>query len=343
MCGEAANEKHPLVSIIVLNWNGLVYLEKCLQSLMCLTYPNYEVIVVDNGSSDGSSNMVKRKFKNVRLIINKTNLGFAKGNNVGIKASEGNLIVLVNNDVVVDPTWLSELVKATVDSPKIGMTSGIILQSKPSDVVWSAGKKIDAFTGISWRIGYGEKFKQLVKVEDIDYFSGCALLVKKQVMMKIGLLDEGYFFYGEDADWSFCARRAGFDCEFAPLAMVWHEGSGTRKRIPRKGYYWYNRSAFRLYFKHFPLVFWFTTVPFRLIISSLSEILFLRRPIGYISLRMAAFAHTLLELKEIIAMRRELNRLGRLPLKIRFREFLKVVKQSVDFKADSSIGGREVL
>jgi len=343
MCGKTANNNHPLVSIIVLNWNGMAYLEKCLQSLMSITYPNYEVIVVDNGSSDGSPDMVKKDFKNVTLIANKRNLGFAKGNNVGIEASKGNLIVLLNNDVVVDPTWLSELVKATVDSPKIGMTSGIVLQSKPSDVVWSSGKRIDVFTGITWRIGYGEKFKQIEKVEDIDYFSGCALLVKKQIILKIGLLDEGYFFYGEDADWNFCARRAGFDCEFAPLAIVWHEGSATRKRIPRKGYYWYNRSAFRLYFKHFPLIFLFTAILFRLIILSLFEILLFRRPISHISLRIAAFGDTLSELNEIITVRRKIHCLGKLHLKIRFREFLKVVKQSVDFKADSSTRRHEVL
>jgi GT2 family glycosyltransferase len=156
-------------------------------------------------------------------------------------------------------------------------------------------------------------------------------------------LDENYFFYSEDADWNFCARRAGFDCEFAPVAIVWHEGSATRKRIPRKGYYWYNRSAFRLYFKHFPLVFLFTAVFFRLIISSLFEIFLFRRPIGYISLRIAAFAHTLLELNEIITIRRKINRLGKLPLKIRFGEFLKVGKQSVDLQADSSTEEREVL
>lgn len=339
---KALNGNCPLVSLVVLTWNGKAYLEKCLQSLMSLRYPNYEVIVVDNGSSDGSPNMVKRNFQKVKLIVNKRNLGFAKGNNIGIKASSGDLIVLLNNDVVADPFWLSELVKTVFHSPNIGMASGIVLQSKPSDVIWSAGMKIDAFTGFAWRIGYGEKFKQLKKVEDIDYFSGCALLVKKEVITKIGLLDEGYFFYGEDADWNFCARRAGFDCQFAPLAIVWHEGSATRKRIPREGYYWYNRSAFKLYFKHFPLVFLFTAVFFRLIISSLSEIFLFRRPIGYISLRIAAFAHTLLELNEITAIRKKINHLGKLPLKIRFREFLRVVKQSVRFQADSSTGGREV-
>lgn len=326
MCGKVTSNKHPLVSIVVLNWNGLVYLEKCLQSLMHLTYPNYEVIVVDNGSSDGSPDMVKRNFKNVKLVINKTNLGFAKGNNIGIRASKGNLIVLLNNDVVVDPAWLSELVKATVDSPKIGLTSGIILQSKPSDIVWSAGKKIDAFTGISWRIGYGKKFEQIGKAEDIDYFSACALLVTRKVVEKIGLLDEGYFFYGEDADWALSARRAGYECKLATSAIVWHEGSATSKRALKKRYYWYNKGIFRLLFKHFPVEHLFTALFFQLILLSVFEVLFFRRPADYILLKLEAFARSIINLRKTMVERNKIKCFGDSNLKRRLRECLEIAK-----------------
>jgi len=340
---EKIATKNPLVSIVVLNWNGLVYLEKCLQSLQFLKYPNCEIIVVDNGSSDGSPEMVKENFKNIQLIINNSNLGFAKGSNVGIKASKGDLVVLLNNDMVVDPCWMSELVKATLVSPRIGMTSGIVLQREPFDVVSEAGKKMDVFTGNTWRVGYGDKYSQLKKVDDIDYFSGGALLVRREVIRKIGLLDEGYFFTSEDADWSFCARRAGFDFALAPLALVWHEGSATRKRVPKTGYYWHNRSAFRLYFIHFPIVFLFTSVFFRIVISSLLETLVLKRQLQYISLRIAAFGHTLLDLQEIMKARRKVNRLGKLALKIRLEELLKVGRiDGIAFSRGSSTRVREV-
>lgn len=323
---EVTNKNHPFVSIIVLNWNGLVCLEKCLESLMRLTYPNYEVIVVDNGSSDGSPDMVKRNFKNVRLIKNKRNLGFAKGNNVGIKASKGNFIVLLNNDVIVDPSWLSELVKAMVGSAKIGMMSGIVLQSKPSDIVWSAGKKIDAFTGIDWRIGYGKKLEQLGKVEDVDYFSACALLVTREVVEKIGLLDEGYFFYGEDADWALRARRAGYECKLTTSAIVWHEGSVTSKRALKKRYYWYNLGVFRLLFRHFPVGHLFTALFFQLILLSVFEVLLFRRPADYILLKFKAFARNFANIQKTVAERKEIGGFGKSKLRRRLRECVEIAK-----------------
>ena len=323
---KALNNMHPFVSIIVLNWNGMDYLEKCLQSLMCLTYPNYEVIVVDNGSSDGSPDMVKRSFPNVKLITNKSNLGFAKGNNVGIKASRGDLIVLFNNDVVADSSWLFELVKTAISSHNIGVASGIILQGKPSDIIWSAGIKIDAFTGNDWRIGYGKKLNQLEKVEDLDYFSACALLIRRDVVEKIGLLDEGYFFYGEDADWAFCARRAGYKCKLAPSAIVWHEGSMTSKRTPIKRYYWYNLSNFRLYLKHFPVKYLFTTLFFQLVFLSFFEVFFFKRPIAYLLLKLKAFVWNMVNLPKTMAERKKIERFGELKLKRRLREILKVAK-----------------
>ena len=334
---------HPLVSIIVLNWNGLVYLEKCLQSLQFLKYPNFEIIVVDNASSDGSPDMVKENFGNIKLIVNKTNIGFAKGINVGIEESKAELVALLNNDMVVDPAWLSELVKATGCSSRIGMTSGVVLQKKPLDIVAEAGKKIDALTGNTWRIGYGEKYGMLQVTNDIDYFSGGALLVKREAIMKIGSLDDGYFFTGEDADWCFCARRAGFVIALAPLALVWHEGSATRKRVPKSGYYFHNRSAFRLYFIHFPMVFLFTSVFFRLIISSLLETLMYKRDRSYISLRIAAFAHTLLDLQEIMTVRRKVNRLGKFDLRIRIGELFRVARTGRDARSlDTQLEAREV-
>jgi len=293
---------------------------------MCLTYPNYEVIVVDNGSSDGSPDIVTRNFKNVKLITNKKNLGFAKGNNVGIKASKGNLIVLLNNDVVADPTWLSELVKATVDSPKIGMTSGIVLQSKPSDVVWSAGKKIDAFTGIDWRIAYGKKLEQIGEVEDVDYFSACALLVTRDVIEKIGLLDEGFFFYGEDADWALRARRAGYESRLTTSAIVWHEGSVTSKRVLKKRYYWNNLGIFRLLFKHYPLRYLFTALFFQLILLSVFEVFLFKRPADYVLLKFKAFARNAVNLRKMMVERKKIKCFGESNLKGRLGECLEIAK-----------------
>lgn len=321
---EVENCEYPLVSIVVPNWNGMAFLEKCLQSLMSLTYPKYEVIVVDNGSSDGSTDFVRVNFKGVRLIANDRNLGFAKGSNIGIRASRGGMIVLLNNDVVVDPVWLSELVKATVASPKIGVASGIILRSKSSDVVWSAGNRIDAFTGYHWRVDYGKKLREVRDVDDIDYMSACALLAKREVVERIGLLDEGYFFSGEDADWILRARKAGYEFRLVVAAIAWHEGSATSRTVMKERYYWNSKSNFRFLFKNFPLGYLFTALFFQLILSPLFEVLFARRPSAYLLLKFKAFAWNIANLPRTMFERKKVKLAHGLDLKQRFRECMQV-------------------
>jgi len=314
----------PLVSIVVLNWNGMKYLEECLRSLTCLTYPNYEIIVVDNASSDASPDIVRRSFQNVRLIANNCNLGVAKGNNIGIKAARGDFVVLLNNDVVVDPSWLSELVKTVMQSPKTGIASGVILQGKPSDIVWEAGKKLDIFTGATWRIGYGKKLNQLGKIQEIDYFSTCAALIKKDVVKKIGLIDEGYFIYGEDADYALSARRAGYGCTLVPSAIVWHEGSASTKSMPSKKFYWLNLTYFRFFFKQFPLRYLFPASIFQLIFISFLQVLFFGFPVTYMLLKLKAFILNIVDLPKTMVERKKVECLGELDLKPRLREFLEV-------------------
>lgn len=322
MYNEIANEDYPLVSIVILNWNGKIYLKKCLLSLQCLTYPNYEVIVVDNGSSDGSPEIVKRDFKNVRLIANKCNLGVAKANNIGIKASNGDFVALLNNDVVVDPCWLSNLMQTAMQSPKIGIASGIVLQGKPSNHIWEIGKSMDAFTGTSWRIGYGKKFDELEKTSNIDYFSTCAALIRKELVKTFGLIDEGYFVYGEDADWAFCARRAGYECRLVPSAIIWHEGSASTKEIPSKRFYLLSVTNFRLYFKQFPLKYLFSTLVFQLIFVSIFQIFQFRA--YHIRLKLKAFLVNIINLPEIMVERRKVESIGKLDLQPKFREVLKI-------------------
>jgi hypothetical protein len=325
MCDKVASENYPLVSIVILNWNGLAYLEKCLQSLLYLTYPNYEVIVVDNGSSDGSPDVV-RSFQSVRLIVNNCNVGVAKANNIGIKAAKGDFIVLLNNDVVVDPLWLSELMKTVMQSPKVGIASGVILQGKPSDILWEAGKRLDVFTGATWRIGYGSKLNKLGEVQDIDFFSTCAALIRKDLVKKIGLIDEGYFIYGEDADWAFSARRAGYECRLVPSAVVWHEGFASTKKIPSKRFYWLNLSNFRLYFKQFPLEYLFSALIFQLIFVSFLQLSLFGCPVTYMPLKLKAFILNVASLPKTVVERKRVERLGELDLKPRFRELVKILR-----------------
>ena len=204
-------DNRPSVSIIVLNWNGEAYIPKCLDSLLEQTYSNYEVIVVDNGSTDGSVELLKGYLPRIRLILNQKNLGFAAGNNVAIREAKGEFIVLFNNDAVAHREWLEWLIDGTLIPPQADIASGPIYFYEPSDVIWCAGVRIDMLTGVGWLLSlYSRHFEPS---DDFDYLTGCALLVRKRVFYEIGLLDERYFFYSEDVD--FCLRASKARVRFA--------------------------------------------------------------------------------------------------------------------------------
>jgi len=316
-----------LVSIIVPNWNSKDLLRACLKSIVNLTYPNYEIIVVDNASADGSPEMVKTEFPNVKIIANERNLGFAAGCNVGIKSAKGEMIALFNNDAVADPSWLTELVNTISYSSDIGIVGGVILYYKPKGIIWSAGGRIDAITGTSWRIAYGKPIGELGNVEDVDYICGCALLIRREVIAKIGLLNEDYFMYREDVDWNLRAKRAGYKCTISPSGVVWHKVP-FKRNTPLAAYSHYATGIFRLYLEHFPARYLFTALLFQSVIVPIFEILLFRRPVSFAASRLRGLFKNLLGLRKIIAKRRKNELLGELPAKARVRECLAIAKEA---------------
>jgi hypothetical protein len=315
----------PMVSVIVPNWNGKIVIRDCLTSLQRLTYPNYEVIVVDNGSTDGSAKMIREEFPTTKMVISPLNLGFAGACNLGIKIAKGQLVALFNNDAIAHPSWLSELVKTIMQSSRISIASGVILRGKPSDILLEAGKRMDVFTGATWRIGYGSKLSKLGKVHNIDYFSLCAALIRKELVKEIGLIDEGYFVYFEDADWAFSARRKGYECILVPSAVVWHEGSVSTKNMPSKRFYWEKLNHFRLIFKQFPLRYLFSALIFQLIFVSFLQVVFFGYPVTYMALKLKAFILNIVNLPKTMVERKRVECLGELDLKPRLRELTRIV------------------
>jgi hypothetical protein len=323
----------PLVSIIVLNYNGEKCIRKCLKSLLSQTYPNYEIIVVDNASTDSSPEIVKKEFPQLKFITNNKNLGFAAGNNVGIKEAKGELIAIFNPDAIAEPNWLSELVNAINSSSDIGIAGGVIYYYEPSDVVWSAGGKIDIFTGLDWHPYQGEKIKRdhLERTDDIDYIPGCALLIKKEVLEKVGLLDETYFLYFDDLDIALCAKRVGYKCSFVPFAVVYHMVSFSWHGRHLFGYYHQMKYRFYLYFKHFPFPFLITSIIFQGIFT-IFEIVLFKRPISYAATKFSALKWNLFNIQKILKKRKVLQKIGKFSGRIRFLEVLKVVRQRIGTK-----------
>lgn len=209
----------PKVFVIILNYNGIETLEECLNSVFKSNYNNFEVVVVDNDSKDGSFEIAKQNFARAYFIKNSANVGFAQGNNVGIRfALEkfADMIFLLNNDAVVKPTTLTTLVKEAVKYPDAGILSPLILDGNLN--IWFAGGKID------WKkmrtLHIQDKSKDLPY--ESEYLSGCAIIIKKEVFKKIGLFDERYFLYYEDADFSLRARKNGYKLLITPQAQAVH-------------------------------------------------------------------------------------------------------------------------
>src|SRR3989339_741316 len=190
-----------LASIVIVNFNGKEYLEKCLTSLKRQTYPNFEVIFVDNNSTDGSCDVIEQNFNDfVRLIKNPINRGFAKANNIGLRIANGKYIVVLNNDTLVDELWLENLIKAAELSKDIGMCASKIYLAQEQGIIDSTGINIYP-DGIAKQRGWLEKdSKQYDDKNDVLLPSGCAALYRKEMLDQIGLFDEMFFAYCEDTD-----------------------------------------------------------------------------------------------------------------------------------------------
>jgi len=222
---------YPLVYIIILNWNGKEDTVACLRSIEKLEYPNFSVILVDNASSDGTAEYVKGKFPEVNIIANSENLRFAGGNNVGIKyAMEHNAdqVLLLNNDTEVATNFLPELVHAIENDKSIGIAGPKIYYYDDKNVIWFAGGKVEFWKGWISHIGIREPdHGQYDFAREVDYITGCCMLVRREVIEKIGKLDESFFIYGEDADWCLRASKAGYKLVYVPSSIIWHKVSAS--------------------------------------------------------------------------------------------------------------------
>jgi GT2 family glycosyltransferase len=237
----------PRVTIIVLNWNGLADTLACLESLSRLDCADqvgaYEVMVVDNGSTDGSPAAIRERFPGVTLIENGRNLGFTGGNNVGLRRAlerGSDYALLLNNDTEVTPDFLRLLVEAAEADPRVGIAGPTIYYYDQPKTIWSAGGGIDWRRGRTWMLGLNERdigeFGQ--EPQEVDFVTGCAMLVKRAVLERVGLLDDRFFAYYEEAEWCVRAQRAGFKIIHLPRAHIWHKISPlARADVPQVHYY----------------------------------------------------------------------------------------------------------
>lgn len=230
----------PCVTIITINYNQLQLTCELLDSLRKLTYPEVEVIVVDNHSKENPAEIIGERYPEVKLILSSENLGFAGGNNLGIRASRGKYLLFLNNDTEVDPGFLEPLVSLFESNPKAGAASSKILYFNSGETIQYAGStRIDPFTGRSKRIGYMEKDQgQHNRLQETDLAHGAAMMVPRKVIEEVGMMPDFFFLYYEEVDWCESIKKAGYKIYFVPDSKVYHkESMSIGKGSTLKTYY----------------------------------------------------------------------------------------------------------
>jgi len=239
----------PKVFIIVLNYNGKNIIVPCLRSVFKNSYPNFEVVVVDNNSQDGSFEEAKLNFSKASFIRNSQNLGYAAGNNLGTRFAlerMADYVLLLNNDVEVENDFLVRMVEIAEKNEKTGIVGSIIFNQENREI-WYAGGKISWFRMKTY---HEQKIRDASQFQT-EFITGCSMLVKKDVFKKIGLLDEDYFLYWEDADFSVRANKAGFENMIAAKSWVYHLEKSS-KSLPEKNY-WLVISGLLFFRKNSPI------------------------------------------------------------------------------------------
>lgn len=219
---------YPLVSIIILNYNGQKFLKNCLKSVLDSDYDNFEIILVDNGSTDNSIEVAKsfKSYSKLKMICLKKNLGFSQGNNIGASAASGKYLLFLNNDTVVDKKWLKELVQVMESDPNVGVAQPKLLFLDRPNEVQSAGNFIDTLGFTIPRVRLIEERKKVNEQAEIAA-TGAALLIRKDLFVQICRFEPSFFVYYEDTDLSWRVRMAGKSVLFVPSSIVYHaEGSG---------------------------------------------------------------------------------------------------------------------
>jgi GT2 family glycosyltransferase len=216
--------KSKSASIIILSYNSREDLAECIPSLMSQTYQDFEIIVVDNASTDGSEIFTRTNYPEIKVIQTGKNLGYPAGNNVGFEVAEGEFIVVVNPDTVADPEWLAELIKPLKNDPTIAATTSKILIYHQKDKINTCAN-INHHTGLTFCRGFNKSADQFSDFQSVGAVSGCSFAIRSDMLQKINGFDPDFFLYQEDADLSWRIRFAGGKIMYVPYSIIYHKFS----------------------------------------------------------------------------------------------------------------------
>lgn len=239
------------VSVIIVTFNGEKVISDCLSSVLQSSYPNLEIIVVNNGSLDRTRDIVINHFPQVKLIDAKKNLGFAGGNNLGIKYATGDIIILLNDDTTVKTDWIDAIAKVFNEDKKVGVVGCKILYPDKKTIQHAGG--IVRQNGLTEHIGNGElDYGQYDFLKEVDYVTGAAIAFRRELIDILGLLDEKYYpIYFEETDYCFRARKLGYRIIYLPQAVVYHWESQSTVKFSPAFFYNYHKNRIRFLLKNF--------------------------------------------------------------------------------------------
>ena len=278
--------REPLVSIIIVNLNGKSLLEKCLHSIKETIYQNYEIILVDNNSSDGSIDFVKTQFPKISIISLEQNYGFAKPNNIGAKKSKGEFLIFLNNDTEVPPNWINELVNVANSDSKIALCQSLLLLSNGD--IDSSGDFVDI---------YGRAYssrKMVNNVVPILSARGACMLVKKNIFFELGGFDEKFFASFEDVDLGWRAWLWGYKVVLVPNSIVKHTGGETIKNLKEEIQFHGAKNSLVLRLSNFEFFFALKSI------LTISFVIFARKLFGVTVIKDPEKSHPLPSFKVIL-------------------------------------------
>lgn len=254
-----ANASNPWLSIVLVCWNNKAYLDPCLNSLYETGMRNsFDVVVVDNGSTDGSQQMLAEKYPTVRIIQNMSNVGLGKASNQGIQATTGRYVLLLNNDTIVNGESFDAMVDFLEQKPKAGAVGGKLLNPDGSiQACYNYFSTLSEEFLIATRLGeiFNSGYPSVLRgdeIRSVDWLSSACLMVRRAAFDQIGLLDEGYFIYGDEADLQYRLKKAGWEIYFLPQATTVHYGGRSMTRWPRRKMVYRGKMLF--YQKHYGAV-----------------------------------------------------------------------------------------
>lgn len=240
------------VSVVVLSWNGEKYLKDCLSSVLSQTLSGLEIILVDNASLDNSVALTRSSFPAVRVVESDRNVGVAAGMNIGLRASQADIVVLLNQDTVVSKDWLAALVRGMSSDEEVAVAGCKILYPD-GKTLQHAGATLSYPLGLSMHLGHRELDEgQYAEMSEVDYVTGAALATRKEAVLELGLFDEGFApAYFEDVDLCFRARYAGYKVVCVPRATVIHHEATSVGLGSYRHHYYVHKNRVRFLLKHY--------------------------------------------------------------------------------------------